>query len=114
MSSVDNKTYRGQLKRWNDSKGFGFIGADEEDRDIFIHISELKQMSRRPIIGDMISYQIQVQDDGKNRAYNAHIEGVEVFKSEDEQNGGIFSLKNKWVVVSAIIVIIAVTFAVAY
>jgi cold shock CspA family protein len=107
MSSTDNKTYKGQLKRWNDSKGFGFIGAEDEDRDIFIHISELKQMTRRPTIGDVITYQIQVQDDGKNRAYNAHIEGVEVFKSKRNNN---ISLKNKWVVTSIIIAIIAVTY----
>jgi cold shock CspA family protein len=107
MSSTDNKTYKGQLKRWNDSKGFGFIGAEDEDRDIFIHISELKQMTRRPNIGDVITYQIQVQDDGKNRAYNAHIEGVEVFKSKRNNN---ISLKNKWVVTSIIIAIIAVTY----
>jgi cold shock CspA family protein len=107
MSSTDNKTYKGQLKRWNDSKGFGFIGAEDEDRDIFIHISELKQMTRRPTIGDVITYQIQVQDDGKNRAYNANIEGVEVFKSKDSKN---ISLKNKWVVMSVIIAVIAVTY----
>jgi cold shock CspA family protein len=108
MSSTDNKTYKGQLKRWNDSKGFGFIGAEDEDRDIFIHISELKQMTRRPTIGDVITYQIQVQDDGKNRAYNAHIEGVDVFKSKGQNN--LFSLKNKWVIASIIIAIIAVTY----
>ena len=113
MSSTDNKTYKGQLKRWNDSKGFGFIGAEDEDRDIFIHISELKQMTRRPTIGDVITYQIQVQDDGKNRAYNAHIEGVEVFKSKDQKNNSSFSLKNKWVVTAIIIAIIAVTYFVA-
>ncbi len=113
MSSTDNKTYKGQLKRWNDSKGFGFIGAEDEDRDIFIHISELKQMTRRPTIGDVITYQIQVQDDGKNRAYNAHIEGVDVFKSKGQKNNNLFSLKNNWVIASVIIAIIAVTYFVA-
>ncbi|WP_019555718.1 cold shock domain-containing protein [Thiomicrorhabdus arctica] len=112
MSSTDNNTYKGQLKRWNDSKGFGFIGAEDEDRDIFIHISELKQMTRRPTIGDVITYQIQVQDDGKNRAYNAHIEGVDVFKSKGQKNS-MLSLKNKWVITFIIIAIIAVTYFVA-
>lgn len=113
MSSTDNKTYKGQLKRWNDSKGFGFIGGEDEDSDIFIHISELKQMTRRPTIGDVITYQIQVQDDGKNRAYNAHIEGVKAFKSKDQKNNGLFSLKNKWIVALVIVAIIAVTYFVA-
>lgn len=113
MSSTDNKTYKGRLKRWNDSKGFGFIGSEDEDRDIFIHISELKQMTRRPTIGDTITYQIQVQDDGKNRAYNAHIEGVEAFKSKGQNKNPLFSLKNKWLVASLIIAIIVVAYFVA-
>jgi cold shock CspA family protein len=108
MSSTDNTIYKGQLKRWNDSKGFGFIGAEEEDSDIFIHISELKQMSRRPSIGDTITYQIQVQNDGKNRAINAHIEGVKVHKSEGKKGGGSILQKNKWLVISSVIVIGAV------
>lgn len=108
MSSTDNKTYKGQLKRWNDSKGFGFIGAEDEDRDIFIHISELKQMTRRPSIGDVIIYQIQVQDDGKNRAYNAHIEGVEAFESADKKSGQNLLQQNKGLVIVAVVIITAV------
>ncbi len=108
MSSTDNKTYKGQLKRWNDSKGFGFIGAEDEDRDIFIHISELKQMTRRPSIGDVIIYQIQVQDDGKNRAYNAHIEGVEAFESADKKSGQNLLQQNKGLVIVAVVIIAAV------
>jgi cold shock CspA family protein len=108
MSSTDNTIYKGQLKRWNDSKGFGFIGAEEEDSDIFIHISELKQMSRRPSIGDSITYQIQVQNDGKNRAINAHIEGVKVHKSEAKKGGRSLIPQNKWIAASGVIAIIAV------
>ncbi len=108
MSSTDNTIYKGQLKRWNDSKGFGFIGAEDDDSDIFIHISELKQMSRRPMIGDIITYQIQVQDDGKNRAFNAQIEGVKAFKSKDQKRTWSLRPQNKWLAASGVIAIIAV------
>ncbi|NPA71536.1 MAG: cold shock domain-containing protein [Gammaproteobacteria bacterium] len=102
MGSNDT-TYTGQLKRWNDSKGFGFIGSEDEDRDIFIHISELKHMTRRPSIGDTITYQIQVQDDGKNRAVNANIDGV---KKHPSQNAGLMG--NTPVMIGLAIVVIAV------
>jgi len=40
----------GKLKHWNEDKGFGFISSTEAE-DIFIHISALKKMNRRPIVG---------------------------------------------------------------
>ena len=67
---------KGKLVRWLDDKGFGFIKPDSGDNDIFIHISALKGMSRKPIIGDVIHYQIGFDKNGKTRAVNARIEGV--------------------------------------
>lgn len=67
---------RGRLKSWNDDKGFGFIKAEKEKKEIFIHITALKKMSRRPVIGDIINYQIHTDNYGKSRAVNAKIEGV--------------------------------------
>jgi cold shock CspA family protein len=73
---METDFYKGRLKRWIDDKGFGFIEAENGKREIFIHISALKRMSRRPAVGDMINYQIHIDNDGKNRAVNAKIEGV--------------------------------------
>jgi len=43
---------KGTLVRWIGDKGFGFI-KPETGKDIFIHISALIGMSRKPIIGDV-------------------------------------------------------------
>jgi cold shock CspA family protein len=67
---------KGQLKSWDDSRGFGFIKSDSLNRDIFIHISTLKSMSRKPKVGDFIYFEVQKQADGKDRAINCRIEGV--------------------------------------
>ncbi len=45
---------KGRLKSWNDEKGFGFIKRENGENDIFIHISALKSMSRKPVRGDVI------------------------------------------------------------
>lgn len=82
MASKENAMVTGQLKRWNEGKGFGFISTENGERDIFIHISDLKGMSRRPQVGDTIHYQVKIQNDGKNRAVNAQIEGVEVIETQ--------------------------------
>lgn len=70
---------RGVLVRWNDEKGFGFIQPDKNtNQDVFIHISVLKKMARKPKVGDSILYQMEVQNDGKRKAVIASIEGVAV------------------------------------
>lgn len=67
---------KGKLVRWIDEKGFGFIKPENGKDDIFIHISALKGISRKPIIGDLIHYHISSDSNGKIRAVNAKIEGV--------------------------------------
>ena len=32
----------GEVKRWLDGRGFGFIEVDDQDEDVFVHHSELK------------------------------------------------------------------------
>jgi cold shock CspA family protein len=74
---------RGTLVRWNDEKGFGFIKPDTANaKDVFIHISTLKQMARKPIVGDQIMYHAEWQSDGKIKAVKANIEGVAVIASK--------------------------------
>lgn len=75
-----NIIFKGRLERWNEDKGFGFIRPEQAKGDLFIHISALKNMPRRPVVGDVIYYQLHVGDDGKTKAINARIEGVAVVK----------------------------------
>ena len=67
---------KGKLQRWHDDKGFGFIKGDDGQNNIFVHISELKNMSRRPIVGDIINYRVVMDADGKHKAVDASIDGV--------------------------------------
>ncbi|MFT6132773.1 MAG: cold shock CspA family protein [Shewanella sp.] len=70
---------RGTLVRWNTEKGFGFIKPETgENQDVFIHISTLKHMARKPIVGDEILFHRENQPDGKVKAVKASIEGVAV------------------------------------
>ncbi|QYJ78393.1 excalibur calcium-binding domain-containing protein [Shewanella acanthi] len=75
---------KGMLVRWNDDKGFGFIKPDtSEHQDVFIHISVLRHMARKPKVGDSIRYQAQRQNDGKVKAVIASIEGVAVIAASN-------------------------------
>ena len=75
--------YKGVLKTWKDDRGFGFIQPDDGDKDIFVHISSLKGMARRPYRGDRLCYEVEKDEKGKYKAINVRIEGVEyVVKSK--------------------------------
>lgn len=66
---------RGQLIAWKDERGFGFIQPVDGGSEVFLHITEVKDATRRPIVGDTIYYYITEQD-GKVRALNAFILGA--------------------------------------
>jgi len=67
---------KGQLIKWDDDRGFGFIKPSEGSKEVFLHISALKGASRRPKVGDTIFYELTTEAHGKVRACNASIEGV--------------------------------------
>lgn len=69
---------KGVLKTWKEDRGFGFITPDNGGRDVFIHISAIGQVSRRPEPGDVVHFQIARDKQGKFRAINAYIEGLTV------------------------------------
>lgn len=66
---------KGQLITWKDAKGFGFIQPADGSQEIFLHISEIKDSTRRPKVGDTIYY-YAVAEDGKSRAHKAFILGA--------------------------------------
>jgi cold shock protein len=92
---------KGVLKTWKEDRGFGFITPDNAGRDVFIHISSLGDTARRPVPGDIIYYQVARDKQGKFRAINASIEGV------NAQNSNINSPNKvkpglKWVIAAAL------------
>lgn len=71
-------TFRGTVVKWNDERGFGFICPDADRKDqIFLHIKEVRRATRRPVEGDIVTFALQRQSDGKMRAYDVHIQGAE-------------------------------------
>ena len=62
--------YQGKLVKWYDDKGFGFIRATIDSKDVFLHISEFQKLNKRPAIGEFLSYEITQDDKGPFRAVN--------------------------------------------
>ncbi len=72
---MKSSLHSGKLIKWKDDRGFGFIQSVDGSVDIFLHISEIKDATRRPQVGDTIYYS-PVAKDGKICATNAFILGA--------------------------------------
>ena len=102
---------KGVLKTWKEDRGFGFIKPDDDGKDIFIHISSLKGVSRRPTTGDVIYYQVAKDNRGKYKAINAQIEGVSI--AEDKAGDLLkISSSKKWTIAMAVGLLIIIAIAV--
>ena len=69
------KIRKGKLTKWKDERGFGFIQPQDGSQEVFLHISDIKDLARRPQEGDIIYYHV-VTEKGKIRACNASIVGA--------------------------------------
>lgn len=59
---------RGNLKSWNDERGFGFIEPAQGGHDIFVHIKAFPPSANRPKIGQALTFEIEAGPNGKQRA----------------------------------------------
>ncbi|HEX7763471.1 MAG TPA: excalibur calcium-binding domain-containing protein [Cellvibrio sp.] len=71
---------KGTLTKWNDDRGFGFIKHSETEM-LFIHISSVQLMPRRPKEGDILFYDIIQDSSGKKKAACVTIEGLQKVNS---------------------------------
>ena len=67
---------RGRIADWKDDRGFGFIEPQSGGGKVFLHISAMVRGSRRPSIGDVVSYEIATTSDGKTRATSVRLAGL--------------------------------------
>merc|ERR1719400_745009 len=63
--------YKGTCKKFDPSKGFGFITVDDGSGDVFVHYSEIRAQGFKSLAeGESVEFEIVVQDDGRRKAIN--------------------------------------------
>lgn len=60
--------FTGTLKKWNVDRGFGFVVAEHSDQDLFVHVSAFPRDGRQPIVGEPLSFEMELGPDGRKRA----------------------------------------------
>ncbi|MBK6742920.1 MAG: cold shock domain-containing protein [Hydrogenophilales bacterium] len=67
--------FDGTLTKWNDDRGFGFITPTLGGQEMFAHISAFPRDGGRPTIGEAVSFEVEVDVQGKKRAVNIRYPG---------------------------------------
>lgn len=65
--------FEGNLKSWNDERGFGFIEPRHGGQEIFVHIKSFDGRPHRPEIGLPVSFEVELNSEGKKRARRVQI-----------------------------------------
>jgi uncharacterized membrane protein YsdA (DUF1294 family)/cold shock CspA family protein len=58
----------GKLKTWNDDRGFGFIEPTLGGKEIFVHIKAFPMGTGGPSVGQTLTFEVEMGDNGKKRA----------------------------------------------
>ena len=82
---------QGKIIKWYDDKGFGFIRATTDSKDVFLHISQIHQLKKRPEINELVTYEVTKDEKGRFRAVNvAYLLAQENFRKSDNSTSFSF------------------------
>ena len=57
---------QGKVKCFNPAKGFGFIERDDKEKDVFVHISSVKEAGIQKLYeNDKVEFELSQDDKGK-------------------------------------------------
>lgn len=65
---MDQPRHEGTLKKWNAERGFGFIVATSDGKDIFVHATAFPDDGYLPTVGEVLSFAIEPDRSGKRSA----------------------------------------------
>lgn len=60
--------HQGKITTWHDDKGYGFVMQHGAASKTFLHISSFQRQHRRPALGDLVTYTLGMDKNGRSRA----------------------------------------------
>ena len=78
---------KGKVVNWHDDKGFGFIEPNEGGKQIFVHIKAFANRERRPVVGDIVTFSLSRDEQGRVQAVKATFPGEKLSEHESKRKG---------------------------
>lgn len=78
--------YQGKITNWKDDQGFGFVIPNGGGEKAFVHIKAFSARSRRPIEGDIITYELAVDNKGRFQAENIRYSAERAISTTSHKN----------------------------
>ena len=72
--------HKGKITSWKDKKGFGFIAPFDGGHKVFVHIDAFRNRSHRPDAGEVVTYSVTKDAQGRTQAVNATLAGDKLSK----------------------------------
>lgn len=66
---------KGKITQWDDAKGFGFIQPMLKGERVFVHIKALQNRARRPVLGEVVTYSLGQDEQGRLQAQDVTFAG---------------------------------------
>ena len=87
LANYPNVTMRlvGRIADWNDDKGFGFVVPHDGGVRAFVHVKAFQVGSRRPVNGDLISYEGARDAKGRTNATKVRFAGQRIEQQRQSQ-----------------------------
>lgn len=60
--------FNGTLTKWNPDRGFGFVVAEQGTEELFVHLSAFPRDGRVPTVGEVLSFEMELDNQGRKRA----------------------------------------------
>lgn len=57
--------YQGKITGWKDDQGFGFITPNGGGKQVFVHIKSFSNHQRRPELGEIVTYMLNTDAQGR-------------------------------------------------
>ncbi|MEO6421437.1 MAG: cold shock and DUF1294 domain-containing protein [Candidatus Nitrotoga sp.] len=67
--------YQGKITNWKDDQGYGFVTNNGGSEKAFVHVNAFSRRSRRPTEGDLITYELAIDEKRRYRADNVKFVG---------------------------------------
>jgi len=82
---------KGKLTSWNEERGFGFIAPMAGGKQVFIHIKAFSNRNRRPTLGQIVTFELSSDKQGRPCAIKATLTGDRL-REKAKRNNGVLSI----------------------